>query len=197
MIGIAEILSYSFYVICIGSALIIIALLEPSKILIKQIFELNLPTFGSKRSLFIGLFGFFVIIIGIVGVLASDLIADSSPEITRMQRIPESPINISNDGKFVTICVDVVDLSDPYMYQAANNTIQRLLYKQPQFTYEVSIRHPEKDSYELITRQTTENKSLAVTWQVFPYDAGENQMWINVSVKDKKNVRSDQYIVVT
>jgi hypothetical protein len=192
------ILDKSHYVVIAGFVLVIIALLEPSKILIKQLLELNLPTLGTKRSLILGFVGCVLIIIGLVGLWASCQITDYSPEIYGTYRNPDSPIIASKNGTLVTINAMVVDNSDPNISQKANNSIQKMVYSPPQFVYKFSVKNPGRNFYELKKLLETTEKSGNCTWWVFPSDAGVNQILINVAIKGenaKNTSRSEEYLV--
>lgn len=185
MIDIKDIFSYFPYVLLAGFFLLIIALLKPSKIFVKQLLELELPAFGTKRSLILGVVGCFLIIIGLGGVWASCQVTNLPPDINTILRIPDSPITASKNGTLVTIHVKTVDLNDPYINQKANNSIQRMIYCPPQFQYNILVKRPGRNFYDLIESQDTKERSCNCTWWVFPSDAGVNQILINIAIKDK------------
>jgi hypothetical protein len=194
MTNLLEILNYSHYVLLAGFALIIIALLEPSKILIKQLLELNLPTLGAKRSIILGLIGCVLIIIGLGGVVALCEIPNLPPAIYTVERIPENPVTVSSNGTLIKIRIEVVDENDPNINQAANNSIQKMVYTPTQFVYNFSVKHPGESSYELIELQETKERSCNCTWWVFPQHAGVNQILINVALKGKNAESTNRFL---
>lgn len=199
MTDIVEILSHASYVLLAGFALVIIALLKPSKILIKQLLQLDLPTLGTKRSLILGVVGCVLIIIGLGGLYASSQI-DSLPNIDKILRIPESPITAIKNGTLVTIHVEAVDQNDPDTNQVAKYLMQRSVYHPPQFVYTFYVKNPSMDSWERDQWGETNDKSYDFLWWVYPWNAGVNKILVNVSIKDNKNAKStercQEYVVV-